>query len=98
MTSAGQQFASPPLKFTMSKVLVTFNSPDDPTVTDVIDRFVLDESEIDRDFGVIEIDPNQHLFTALVERDAAARIREFDADVSVHSNPEIRPFAFGRRG
>lgn len=81
----------------MSKVLVTFNCDDDPTVSDVMERFSLEASEIDPDFGVVEIDPERHLFTALVEPTAAARIRDdADADVAVHANPSIRSFAFGR--
>lgn len=80
----------------MSKVLVTFSSAEEPTVSDVMERFSLDESEIDRDFGVIEIDPDDHLFTALVEAPAAARIRGIDSDAAVHSNPPIRPFNFSR--
>ncbi len=80
----------------MSKVLVTFNCPEDPTVSDVMERFSLEESEIDRDFGVVEIDPERHLFTALVEDAAAARIRDVDSRASVHSNPPIRHFALGR--
>ena len=80
----------------MSKVLVTFNCPDDPTVSDVMERFSLGETEIDRDFGVVEIDPERHLFTALVEDDAAARIRDVDSRAFVHSTPPIRHFARGR--
>jgi hypothetical protein len=80
----------------MSKVLVTFSSAEDPTISEVIERFSLDESDIDRDFGVVELDPDEHLFTALIEAPAAARIHGVDSEVGVHSNPPMRPFNFGR--
>lgn len=75
---------------------MTFNSDEDATVSDVMDRYSLTESEIDHDFGVVEIDPERHLFTVLVEDSAAARIRDVDYETAVHSNPPIRPFALGR--
>ena len=77
---------------TMSKVLVTFIWDDEPTLSDVIERFSLKESDIDRDFGVVEIDPDRRMFTALVDSVAADRIRNIDSRAAIHSNPAIRPF------
>ena len=42
----------------MTKVMVTIQSPDEPpTLEAVIERYRLGPDDIDRDFGVVEIDP-----------------------------------------
>jgi hypothetical protein len=61
---------------------------------DVRARFGLTADEIDTDFGVVEIDPEDHLYTVLVEQSAAGKlVPSGDWDVSgPFSNPRIAPF------
>jgi hypothetical protein len=76
----------------MSKVFVTFHSPDAPSVNALKERFALADHDIDPSFGVVEIDPEAHLYTALVDPGAASRISGSAPDVSTHSNPIISAF------
>ena len=45
-----------------------------PTVADVCERYGLSPDEIDAEFGVIAIDPQDNLYTILVNRDAVQRL------------------------
>jgi hypothetical protein len=48
--------------------------------------------DLDQDFGVVAIDPNEHLYAVLVGRDAAARAQAAGAADGVFSNPKVEPF------
>ena len=65
-----------------------------PTVEEIERRFNLAPEEIDRQFGVVEIDDVNHEYTILVEESALSRIRSTE-DWSIsgpYSNPRIGPF------
>ncbi|HEX8928677.1 MAG TPA: hypothetical protein VGA45_07185 [Actinomycetota bacterium] len=51
----------------------------------------LREDEVDPRFGVVNIDPNEHLYTILVEQEAAERVRDAAPVRGVFSNPRIEP-------
>lgn len=76
----------------MTKVLLTFHSPDAPSVSAMKERFALTDQDIDESFGVVEIDPDARLYTALVDENAASRINGTSPDVKTHSNPMISAF------
>ncbi len=80
---------------TMSKVMMTIQSGGTPpTIADIRRRYSLDDDDIDTDFGVVEVDPAEHVYTFLVEEKAASKI-SVDSDWSVegpYSNPRIEPF------
>jgi len=81
----------------MPKIMVTIRTPQAaPTISEIMTRYGLIESEIDKKFGVIEIDPDQHAYTILVDEAAAGKIASAgDWTVEgVFSNPAIA--AFGR--
>jgi hypothetical protein len=65
-----------------------------PTLEDLQKLFSLADNEVDPAFGVIEVDPVDHIFTFLVEETAAARIHPGPGrDVAgPFSNPRIEPF------
>jgi hypothetical protein len=79
----------------MPKVMVTIQGPGEPpTVAELRRRYQLDESEIDASFGVVEVDPTEHVYTVLVEESAAAKVRP-DQGWTVqgpYSNPRVEPF------
>ncbi len=79
----------------MPKVMVTIQAPEAaPTIDEICARYGLSEDEIDLGFGVVEIDPQDHLYTVLVEESAAGKIVPSD-DWNVEgpfSNPRIAPF------
>ena len=79
----------------MAKVMVTIHGPDTPpTIADVRDRYGLSQDEIDASFGVVEIDPDEQVYTVLVEEEAAAKIQSNDEwrTEGPFSNPRIEPF------
>lgn len=79
----------------MTKVMVTIQAPEGPPTLDaVIERYQLGPDDIDSDFGVVEIDPADHLYVILVEPDAATRIKPADGwdTAGPYSNPRIAPF------
>lgn len=64
-----------------------------PTVEAVCAKLGLKPDELDPRFGIVEIDPKDHLYTILVEHAAAKRI-ESKPDEEVEgpfSNPPIGP-------
>jgi len=79
----------------MSKVMMTIQSKKGPPELQVIhDYYGLKDSEIDKEFGVIEIDPEDGTYVILIEEDAAKKIVD-TKDWKVkgpHSNPRIAPF------
>lgn len=79
----------------MAKVMVTVQAPaSPPSIEELRSQFALGAGEIDEEFGVVEIDPVEHLYTILVEEDAAGKIVSTgDWEVSgPYSNPRVEPF------
>lgn len=63
-----------------------------PLLKDVCEKYGFEPHELDETFGVIEIDPQDHLYTILVEQEAAQRVS--DAYNSEHSEPGLEgPFS-----
>lgn len=79
----------------MGKVMVKLTCPKSaPTVEEIERQFSLAPDEIDRQFGVVEIDDLNHEYTILVEESALPRIRSTE-DWSIsgpYSNPSIGSF------
>jgi len=69
-----------------------------PTVDEVRRLFNLSDGEVDDQFGVIAIDPDEHIYAALVSADASERVesalasRSRDPAEGIFSNPKIEPF------
>lgn len=79
----------------MSKVMITIKAPDEPpSIAGLRRRYKLRKGQIDESFGVVEVDPQEHVYTVLVEASAAAKITG-DESWKVEgpfSNPRIQPF------
>lgn len=66
--------------------------PDSATVDKVAERLGLEPGEIDADFGVVPIDPDNHLYSVLVDEQASARVAGQPGVEGPFSNPRIEPF------
>lgn len=78
----------------MAKVMMTLRCEVQPTLDQVRERYRLDLDEIDESFGVVEIDPDERLYTIRVEEAAAKKFSDTD-DWKVegpYSDPGIEPF------
>ena len=74
----------------MNTVIVTLQlDPGESDFNAVKDRLALRDSEVDSDFGLVEISPRRHLYTMLVEPRAAARVRSHQGVMRVSSNPVV---------
>jgi hypothetical protein len=75
--------------------MLTIRSPRGaPTLEELQTRYGLSSEEIDASFGVVQLDPNDNLYTILVEGAAAGKVRpdqEWDVE-GPFSNPKIEPF------
>jgi hypothetical protein len=89
----GQDFRLELLTF-MSKVMMTVRSGGEkPSLKDLLERYHLSNADVDEDFGVIEIDPSEHVYTFLVEEAAAEKIADQTTDLrGPFSNPVIEDF------
>ena len=78
----------------MSKVLITIRSTTPSlSVESVKQRYGLADHEIDKQFGVVQIDPEAGKYTVLVEMDAASRIRGDENVQGPYVNARIATFS-----
>ena len=76
----------------MASVMVSLQlDPERASLEEVRRLLGLGEDEVDPRFGVVNIDPNEHLYTILVEQEAAERVRDAAPVRGVFSNPRIEP-------
>lgn len=76
----------------MAWVMVSLQlDPERASLEEVRRLLGLGEDEVDPRFGVVNIDPNEHLYTILVEQEAAERVRNAAPVRGVFSNPRIEP-------
>jgi hypothetical protein len=76
----------------MAKVMVTLELDPERASPEEVRRLLgLREDEVDQRFGVVNISPAEHLYTILVEPEAAERIRQAAPVRGVYSNPRIEP-------
>ena len=77
----------------MAGVMVTLRLPPEQATLEEVRRLLgLSPEEVDPAFGVINISPAEHLYTILVDEEAAARIADAEPVEGVYSNPRIEPF------
>ena len=55
-------------------------------------RLGVPQGEIDKDFGVVNIDPERHLYAVLIEEGVAAKVSSKEGVAGPYSNPPIEPF------
>ena len=62
------------------------------TVDGVRRQLGLDEGALDPDFGVVEVDPENHRYAVMVDEDTASRVAGKRGVEGPFSNPRIEPF------
>jgi hypothetical protein len=67
------------------------------TLEDARQRLGLDEGEVDDDFGVVNIDPEQDLYAILVDEQTAERVSGQPDVKGPFANPPIEPFGPPKR-
>ena len=77
----------------MPRVMVTLRlDPAQATLPQVRRLLGLAPDEVDPGFGVVPIDPAEHLYTILVDEAAAARVADAPQVEGVFGNPRIEGF------
>jgi hypothetical protein len=66
--------------------------PAQATLPAVMGILGLAPDEVDPGFGVVPIDPAEHLYTILVDEAAAARVADAPQVEGVFGNPRVEPF------
>ena len=66
--------------------------PEAATVENAAERLGVEPDRIDPEFGVVSIDPDQNLYTVLVDEQAAAEATPRPGLEGPFSNPLIEPF------
>jgi hypothetical protein len=62
-----------------------------PSLDEVARRLDVRPAQLDPDFGVVLIDPERHLYTVLVDEDAAEGAASREGVEGPFSNPRIEP-------
>ena len=76
----------------MATVMITLQlKPEQASLEEVRRLLGLREDEVDQRFGVVNINPSEHLYTILVNEKAAERVRGAKPVRGVFSNPKIEP-------
>jgi hypothetical protein len=77
----------------MPDVMMTVElDPEAATVEKAAERLGIPQEQIDPEFGVVSIDPEQHLYTVLVDEQAAEAASGRPGVEGPFSNPRIEPF------
>lgn len=83
----------------MGMVMMTVRSDSPPTLDHLRRQFDLSPQDVDEQFGVIEVDPDDRLYTFMVDENKARRLAN-RGELSVngpYSNPPISTFGPPRR-
>jgi hypothetical protein len=77
----------------MGKVMFSLTlDPAEASVGKVQRKLGLSGEELDRDFGVVELDPAAHRYAVLVDEEAVPRLQDAPGVEGPFANPRIEPF------
>jgi hypothetical protein len=76
----------------MAQLMEVTLAPGQATPAHARRQLGLDEGELDLDYGLVEIDPEQHKYAIMVDDRAAERISGHPAVKGPFANPPIEPF------
>ena len=76
------------------KVMMTIRAAQPPTVEQIRQKLGLSHTDVDQDFGVVEIDPDDQLYAFMVEEQKATQVSGTSGweIKGPYSNPRIAPF------
>jgi hypothetical protein len=77
----------------MAKVMLTLKlDPAHASLEDVMRKLDLSDGQIDRDFGVVNVDPQRQLYAISVETAAAHLLSRRPEVAGPYASPKIEPF------
>jgi hypothetical protein len=79
----------------MAKLMITLQiERAAPTIAEIQEQYGLTDEEIDKSFGIVEVDPEDSVYTILVEETAVSKVKpDWDSEVKgPYANPRISPF------
>ena len=77
----------------MSKLMLTVKlEPEHATLEDARRRLGLEADELDPDFGVVNVDPEQDLYAILADERTAQKLSQQPEVQGPYANPVIEPF------
>ena len=71
--------------------------PRKATLKQIQAKYGLSSNEVDTNYGVVSVNPDEHLYTILVTEQAAHRLKGLADVVGVYSNPRIETFGPPRK-
>lgn len=76
----------------MGRVLLTVQmEPAPASLDEVCNRLDVSESQVDSDFGVVEIDPHQHLYAVRIDEEAVPHATRAQGVEGPYADPRIEP-------
>ena len=82
----------------MKTLIVTLRlDPRKATLKQIQAKYGLSSNEVDANYGVVSVNPDEHLYTILVTEGAANRLKGLPDVAGVYSNPRIETFGPPRK-
>ncbi|MCT2590939.1 hypothetical protein LHJ74_13640 [Streptomyces sp. N2-109] len=72
--------------------LITVTLPPGSTLQDAMRRLGIASGEVDEEYGLVLVDPEQQSYALLVTEEAGARLQGARGGHGPHANPRMEPF------
>jgi len=82
----------------VAKVMMTVElDPEAASAERAAERLGIPEDKLDTDFGVVNIDPERHLYAVLLDEEVAAGVSAGEGVAGPYANPPVEPFGPPRK-